>query len=369
MSDNYHAVPPRKTSGAEVVLPVVLTLNGMSRNLSLDAVAPISVDTDADARKITLSFDDDGYVRTSGAVFSGNVSFGISPAPGLYGLALHSQSSDPSGAPPGAMYFNSILEVVRYYTGTQWRTLDVGGGAGVMSVQAGAGLLADGVAFGVITSTGALSINYAADGTWSGTHGFSGVVTFSSPVTFAGSQTFNAAQLTIASQSTGDLLYRSPGAWARLPIGTAGQVLTVSGGVPTWQDAAGTSDSPVWTKYTVAYTDLNSTPGTSSSTAFATLPAAGIIHAVKVKHSQAFAGGANTSATMSVGISGDDSRFSKPFDVFQSVGNTAMQHSLQLSGENHGAPTTVYATLSVGSDVATLSQGSCDIWLLVSLAN
>lgn len=41
--------------------------------------------------------------------------------------------------------------------------------------------------------------------------------------------------------STGDLIYSSSGATnTRLPIGTSGQVLTVSAGVPTWQPAPGT---------------------------------------------------------------------------------------------------------------------------------
>lgn len=43
----------------------------------------------------------------------------------------------------------------------------------------------------------------------------------------------------------GDLLYESSApAPARLPIGTAGQVLTVSGGVPSWQNASGGSVDP-----------------------------------------------------------------------------------------------------------------------------
>ena len=37
-----------------------------------------------------------------------------------------------------------------------------------------------------------------------------------------------------ASEATGDLLYFNGSAWVRLAIGTAGQVLTVAGGVPTW---------------------------------------------------------------------------------------------------------------------------------------
>ena len=39
--------------------------------------------------------------------------------------------------------------------------------------------------------------------------------------------------------TTGDLVFFTGGADTRLPIGTANQVLTVTGGVPTWEDGAG----------------------------------------------------------------------------------------------------------------------------------
>jgi len=44
--------------------------------------------------------------------------------------------------------------------------------------------------------------------------------------------------------ATGDVFYLSGGNITRLPVGTSGQVLTVSSGnVPTWEDAAGANDS------------------------------------------------------------------------------------------------------------------------------
>lgn len=42
--------------------------------------------------------------------------------------------------------------------------------------------------------------------------------------------------LKVASQATGDMLYRAAGGWTRVPTGTNGQVLTLVSGVPTWQD-------------------------------------------------------------------------------------------------------------------------------------
>lgn len=40
--------------------------------------------------------------------------------------------------------------------------------------------------------------------------------------------------LTISGEKTGDLIYYSGTAWARIATGTAGTVLTMSSGVPTW---------------------------------------------------------------------------------------------------------------------------------------
>lgn len=42
-----------------------------------------------------------------------------------------------------------------------------------------------------------------------------------------------------ASVADGDILYRTGGAWARLPKGTDGQVLSLASGVPAWVDASG----------------------------------------------------------------------------------------------------------------------------------
>lgn len=63
--------------------------------------------------------------------------------------------------------------------------------------------------------------------------------------TLTGTQTLTNKTLTspvinVTSDATGDLYYRSAGgAFARLPIGTADQVLTVASGLPSWAAAAG----------------------------------------------------------------------------------------------------------------------------------
>lgn len=52
--------------------------------------------------------------------------------------------------------------------------------------------------------------------------------------------------LLIASQATGDILYASSATvWARLGIGTTGQVLTVAAGLPAWGSAGATYTHPI----------------------------------------------------------------------------------------------------------------------------
>lgn len=68
--------------------------------------------------------------------------------------------------------------------------------------------------------------------------------------------------------TTGDILYASgANTLSKLAVGSANQVLTVSGGVPTWQNAAGSSSttSTEWASYTPTF---GSDFGTVSSVSF-----------------------------------------------------------------------------------------------------
>jgi hypothetical protein len=44
----------------------------------------------------------------------------------------------------------------------------------------------------------------------------------------------NISSLVATSQAVGDVIYYNGTSWARLGIGTAGQTLTVAGGLPSW---------------------------------------------------------------------------------------------------------------------------------------
>lgn len=44
----------------------------------------------------------------------------------------------------------------------------------------------------------------------------------------------NITALIATSQSSGDIIYYDGSIWNRLPVGTAGQTLTVAAGLPSW---------------------------------------------------------------------------------------------------------------------------------------
>lgn len=52
----------------------------------------------------------------------------------------------------------------------------------------------------------------------------------------------------VGSAANGDILYRSGGAWTRLPVGTNGQVLTVASNLPSWGAGGGGGGLTNWTE-------------------------------------------------------------------------------------------------------------------------
>lgn len=147
----------------------------------------------------------------------------------------------------------------------------------------------------------------------------------------------------------------------------------------TLQDATGTialvpvavADTavyPAWIKTTIPYTSF-STASTTNSITLLSLPAGGVIHGVKIKHSTAFAGTGITDMTVQVGISGSLNKYASAFDVFTAVSNTNFQLSNVVGSENHGAATTILITgTSTGANLSALTAGSVDVWVLMSKA-
>ena len=126
---------------------------------------------------------------------------------------------------------------------------------------------------------------------------------------------------------------------------------------------------PRWRKYTVGFADLALDEATKDVELFP-LPAGGVVHAVKLKHSEKFEGGAISAYTVSVGIEGDLARYADPFDVFQAVDNTAFAlEDAELAGETHASGGTMVraAAEATGADLDAATQGSLDVWVLWSV--
>lgn len=156
-------------------------------------------------------------------------------------------------------------------------------------------------------------------------------------------------------------------AFTALPAGVAGGAATLdSTGQLTASQIPASDDR--WVKVTKTFSDLAAAALTNNIEVYS-LPAGGVIHAVKIKHSASFTGGAIATYTLSVGITGTLAKYAAAFNVFQAPGATVQQISSTVGTENHTAATSIKlaATSTVGTlDAAT--AGSVDIWLDVSTA-
>lgn len=125
---------------------------------------------------------------------------------------------------------------------------------------------------------------------------------------------------------------------------------------------------PFWRKYTVKHDDFTAEATTDSAALF-TLPAGGVIHAVKLRHGEAFAGGAISAYTLSVGIADAETKYLDAVDVLTAPGDNVLTVSdKNVQGETHDAEGTeirVFAT-ATDDDVADAETGEADIWVLWS---
>lgn len=118
----------------------------------------------------------------------------------------------------------------------------------------------------------------------------------------------------------------------------------------------------------LAYTGFSTAALTNSITLFA-LPAGGIIHGIKIKHSTAFAGTSITGYTISVGISGNLTKYASAFNVFQAVASNTLQFSQDFGIEDDVSSTNILVTAtSVGANLSSASAGVVDIYALLSVS-
>ncbi len=149
-------------------------------------------------------------------------------------------------------------------------------------------------------------------------------------------------------------------------LGAAGGIATLDGASEVAQSPASRA-LPRWEKITVDESAFTAA-ATSEDIELFVLPAGGVIHAVKIKHSTAFSGGSVASFTVSVGITGNLTKYATAFDVFQATSGTAFQLSTVVGSENHGATTSIrIEATSTGDDVVAATAGSVDVWVLTSV--
>jgi hypothetical protein len=129
-----------------------------------------------------------------------------------------------------------------YLTSTDWNTFNNKGSGTVTSVG-GTGTV-NGISLsGTVTSSGSLTLGGALTGVDLTTQ-----VTGTLPIANGGTGATTAANAFDALSpltTLGDILYEETGGvGARLPIGTTGQVLSVSGGKPAWGAAVSSNITP-----------------------------------------------------------------------------------------------------------------------------
>ena len=131
--------------------------------------------------------------------------------------------------------------------------------------------------------------------------------------------------------------------------------------------AAPSPYGPAWTKYTVSHAALQTAATTNNITLY-TAAANTMIHQVLIKQSTAFAGTSITAYTVSIGITGDLTKFATDYDVFQVVSDTARSIT-QVNDIPSFSGTTlikIQAT-STGANLSASTAGSVDVWVLASL--
>ena len=188
-----------------------------------------------------------------------------------------------------------------------------------------------------------------------------------SSVTLQGNA-FNAAGQLVKLDSLAKLPAVDGSQLLNLPAVSGGAVLDSTQTFTGENNFTSVSNFPIWLKFSKSYSDFSTAALTNSITLF-TLPAGGIVHAVKIKHSTAFAGTSITGYNVSVGITGTLAKYATAFDVLQAVAADTFQISNGLFSESHTATTDVKVTAtSVGANLSAATQGSVDVWVLTSTA-
>ena len=140
-------------------------------------------------------------------------------------------------------------------------------------------------------------------------------------------------------------------------------VVELIGGTPTFGPAIAQ-----WVSVTVDHAQFAAAALTDNFEIYS-LPAGYAIHGAVLYHTTSFTGGSVSAFTVSLGVTGNATRFTSAFDVFQATAGDTGLTSPGLWLENYLAATSVKAfATSVGGNVNTTTQGTLVVKLLVSQA-
>ena len=241
------------TTGALVVSGGV----GISKNLSVGG--SVSLGT-----PLGISSGGTGLTTlTAGDLLYASGSTTLSKLPiGTSGYVLSATVSGPTWVAPPSTTSTTQFTITNS-TGT---TLSVQSTTDSTSSTSGSAVFSGGVGIGRSLTVGSIT---ASTSTTTGALVVSGGVGVAGDIVSGGSATFaNALSATSGgtgskTYTTGDILYASAtNTLSKLSIGSSGQVLTVSGGVPAWSAASGGSSSTTGTTLALS----GSTDSTSSTT-------------------------------------------------------------------------------------------------------
>lgn len=123
---------------------------------------------------------------------------------------------------------------------------------------------------------------------------------------------------------------------------------------------------PGWQKFSVSHVDFQDAALVKDISLYS-LPAAGLIHGVKLKTSEAFAGVGITDYSLSLGFVGALDDLLIDYSVTPAVANDTFAIAQTFDSRNHGAAVDVrIRATATGANLDQSTAGEADIWLLIS---
>lgn len=130
-----------------------------------------------------------------------------------------------------------------------------------------------------------------------------------------------------------------------------------------WKEIAKADAFPVWRSFTVPFADLQ-TAGTSLAVVLRSVPAGSVVHAARLRVTEAFGGGSIAALSLDLGTPGSPSAYVSALDGM-SLGSDVYAG---VSFESDSGPTDIeLLATSSGDDLSALDSGQAEIALLLSV--